>query len=229
MKSKFFKENRLYEKRKKGLNMLAQITPDARKNLAGWFKSLKEYPKLDIPLIRKLSDITGESAERIEESARTSFILLKKFAELEENIGFFFEDLRSLDVLDKPEYYDLLLEFFRTIESEAHRIFLLQRMNTTVGAGIPRLTESSMSSTIKPVYRYEFRYGEDNLTDYRPKPIGYVAAAQVAIRCEESIDIFAFQVDGDVLDRFISDLLALQREFKDAELTAKKLGKDISC
>ena len=86
-----------------------------------------------------------------------------------------------------------------------------------------------MCVVLKPVFESDFHYDEQSVIDYVPKLGGYVPAAQIQLTIEDNQNerrTLAFQLDEDILDRFLSDLLALQKEMKSMSDIVGKLPVD---
>ena len=80
-----------------------------------------------------------------------------------------------------------------------------------------------MSAMIKPVFPRKFEYGKDSLERYEPSPIGYCVVAQIELQKSDTAQVFSLQLDRENLDRFVTDLLALQAELVQMEKEAVRM------
>lgn len=74
-----------------------------------------------------------------------------------------------------------------------------------------------MTVAVKPVFDKDFNYGTDDITKYTPSLVNCTVVAHVSLEKGDCPQEFAFQVTKDKLDRFINELLALQKQMVLAE------------
>ncbi len=227
MKTQWLKKYKVEEKFFERFKTLVRLSDDTRASIIDWILKLDRIPRLDAEDLSDLVSKTGESLRKIADSVGATLTLLRRAGQFEEDVTAFIDDLRTLHVLEKDEDYEILRQFFEKLRSMVHTIFLFQRKEFSIIAGMPYLMNSSMAVSIKPVFRKSFDYGEDELPDYEPELVGYVPAGQIELKNSSSESHFCFQVDSDVLNRLISDLLALQMELKAASKTASQLENAI--
>jgi len=230
MRTKYFRESALSDDGKKNVKALASLPVEAVTYILNWLGNRKTYPRLDMADRLELAQLTGESGDTLVPSLSILKLFIDRLVSHGDDVGDFYADLKDLDVIEEGTSYDTLDIVFSRLPGITANFRLLRRRILTEGFGMPFLTGSSYTPAIKPVLQKSFEYGVDEISTYKPAPIGFTVVAQVELQNSDSGHIFAFQVNRDNFDRLIADLLALQAQMKlmeaEAEhLTAKYLEK----
>ena len=217
MKSRAFAQFRVSDENRKGYDSIAALSPETLEKLAAWFEQdkLRNYPVLLSSDLKALSDQTGASAETLRRAIQASDGFLRYMGQFADSPEALVDDLISLGVT--PNRSLPLTEFLRRLAPIAPKYYQFTRTSDVARGGCANLDDVTMTVAVKPVFDRDFRYGEDDITKYDPSVIGSVAVAQVSIERDDTRDRYSFQLTKDTLDRFITDLLAIQKEMVTAE------------
>lgn len=231
MRTRFFSEQWFDKSGKQGLQAVVGLSEDARSALLEWFRELDKDPRFDKSEIRDLVKRTRSPAELIARAVRTTHTVLTELARLGDRMEDFLEDLREVGDLPESFDYDSLNAYLLALAPEASRIHALRRFRSRANAGGAVLTGSSMVAALKPVYRKSYAFHEGDVTEYRPEVIGYVPVAQFELEVSPiggGTESLFFQLGSGNLERFIADVLAVQREFVQLAETANELNEKVS-
>jgi hypothetical protein len=198
---------------------------DCRLSFVSHWKELKDYPVLTESLIQDLAIKADENAQDIKDTLMITLLIIERLGETDDNVADFVEDLITNEFLSNDENGQIVKSFFSELESEKTRFFHFMRKEKAVERGASSLQRISMTAELKPVFNKEFKYGKDEIENYQPEIIGYVTTAQVQLGVSDKEEIFAFQVDTFLLNRLITDLLALQKEMKKLETVSHSLSE----
>lgn len=219
MKSKYFKQYTLNDDGKKNVGVLAGLSEKSLEILYEWFSGLKSYPWIDVPNLKLLSEKTGESAEIVRKAINAIDILAKRMGELGDTPEDLLSDIMALKILAQPS--PQLVQFLKKMSSISKSYYIMYRTNFVSRSGIPNLQSTTMSVAVKPIFDKDFTYNVDDITQYAPSLINCSAVAHVSLDRDDNETTFAFQLTKEDLDRFITDLLVLQKQLILAEETLK--------
>ena len=204
---------------KKNIGVLADLSEKTLDKLAVWFEEQKSHRQMDLADVKALSVSTGEGAETLRRAARGADILIERMGEYEDAPEDILADAVTLKILPKtsPE----LLAFLKRFAVQSKAYYLLSRTYRVARGGLPNLTGATMTVAVKPVFDKDFEYGTDDITKYSPSLVNCAVVAHFSLERGDCPQEFAFQVTKDTLDRFICDLLALQKQMVLAEEKVK--------
>lgn len=215
MRSRYFAEHTLGDVAKKNIGVLAGLSEKTLDKLAGWFEEQKTYRQIDLADVKTLSISTGEGADTLWRATQGADILIERMGEYEDAPEDILADAVSLKIL--PEMSPGLLTFLKRFAVRSKAYYLLSRTYRVARSGMPNLMGTAMTVAVKPVFDKDFNYGTDDITKYTPSLVNCAVVAQFNLESDGYLQDFAFQVTKDTLDKFISDLLALQKQMVLAE------------
>ena len=225
MKTKYFRENGLSKEGKENLSTLLGLSTSVLDNILDWFQARTYYPRFDHQDIGDVSSLTDESGDRIISAISILKLLISRIIAEDDPIENYRDDIVALGLVQESEQPKINLLFSR-LPAIVEKFRLFHRRTVAEGLGMPRLSGSSMSAAIKPIYGRTFRSGVDDLKTYDPIPMGYAVVAQILLeRDGREEEMFCFQMNRDNLNRFVSDLLALQAEVEKMHDSGERLSK----
>lgn len=224
MRTKYFKEASLSDDGKSNLRALATLSPECAEKIMNWFANQDTYPRFDVGERLTLAEITGESGDALTPSLSILRLFINRLAEHGDEVSAFYQDIKDLAIVDDEIGYQTLDVVVSRLPAVVKRFRFLIRRHATEMDGAPTLTGSSMSAAMKPVLPKKFRYNEDKIEDYTPRPLGYTVVAQIELQLSGQSQVFAFHMNSDNFDRFITDLLALQFEMRMLETKCSELN-----
>lgn len=216
MKTKYFQTISLSSAGKRRFKSLASLPQDARVALIKWVSELDTMPRVYGPVIKEIARCTGAPADILGDAVNIALDALSDLGKFGDSSDDFMADTRTCNLLDEDEQYSALAEFIEATLQYAQRIHLLNRVVRTEDSGAPLLRNTSSSVAIKPVFDHDFEYGLMDVSDYQPEVVQYTPVAQIELLLQNQSESVTFQVSEDTLDRFLSDLLALQAQMKSA-------------
>jgi len=219
MKSKYFKVYSLSEEGKKNIIVLANLSDELLEVIFSYLNDLKTYQPYEKSAILSLAEKTGESAERLRKAVFAADTFAKRMGELDDSAQDLYSDLVSLNILSQsiPQF----LRFLEKLSSISKKYYLLYRATDTSEGGVPNLSRTSMTVALKPVFDKDFVYGTNDIMKYSPQMINFAAVAHISIERDDCSQVFPFQVKKADLDKFITDLIVLQKQLIIAEQKIK--------
>lgn len=224
MRTKYFKEASLSDEGKSNLRALATLSPECAEKIMNWFANQKTYPRFDVSERLTLAEITGESGDTLTPSLSILRLFINRLVEHSDDVSAFYQDIKDLAIIDDAIGYQTFDVVFSRLPAVVKSFRFLIRRHAAEMDGAPNLTGSSMSAAMKLVLPKKFRYNEDKIEDYTPQPLGYTVVAQIELQLSGRDQVFAFHMNSDNFDRFITDLLALQCEMRMLETKCSELN-----
>lgn len=223
MKSKYFQAAGFSDDGIEKLKTVNSMNTKSIGIILDWFEKCEKYPKFYENTIIEISKKANISGHDCQQAVFLIKHIIDETIENDDNLEYFYEDIKKLQIIDdKKSYIGLDLLFSRLPKILEKFVFFI-RKRSAQHDGSPNLTYSSMTANIRPVYRKRFEYGEDNIKEYDPSPIGYCAVADIELKKSDNDEHFVFHADNDTLNMLVSDLLALQQELKRMTELSKKL------
>lgn len=226
MKSSLVQQLSFGEDARKAFESILSVKESTRQTIIDWFKDQKSRPVLNGSLFKELAIQTDESADDIRIILYVTRVILETLGEFDDRVDDFIFDLEERELLGKAGDYKKLKEFFSPLEGEKTRYYKFMQKERTAQKVMPDLRKVSSSSVLKPIIKKEFEYA-DGIENYSPEMIGVVITGQIGLTASDTDEQFLFQVDSYTLNRFIADLLALQKEMKQLEEIAQLLPETI--
>ena len=214
MLTKYFQKIRLTEVGKRRFKALASMPEDARGVLGQWLSELETMPQTLHLGIEKIASTTNVPAYVAGDAVHISLYTLSALGQFGDSVEDFIADAHVAKLLEDESQYSALEHFFAATLPYAKRIYNFDRVSETESNGAPLLRRTSTSVVIKPVFGQDFDYGKMQIADYHPNLINYTTVAQIELLLNSQSDSVAFQVSEGELDRFLSELLAVQAEMK---------------
>jgi len=221
LKSQYFKSYTMSDGVKKNIGKLAELSDETLDKLATWFEAQTCYPQFDFLERKTLSDETGESAETIRSAMNASIILLKRMGELADTPENLVADAIALNILPQPSLK--IVTFLKRLAPKSKDYLLFSRIQEVAKGGIPNLLHVSMTVAAKPIYDKDFTYGTDSIAEYDPSLVDYVVVAHISLENDNAPGACSFQLSQKDLDRFITDLLVLQKQMVMTEIKVKAI------
>ncbi|RJP56102.1 MAG: hypothetical protein C4541_13055 [Candidatus Auribacter fodinae] len=221
MKTKFFKEEMLGRKTREHFDILSSLSLDTTTKILGWLESLSKGPSITRKEVFYLSSITNESAENIMHALSAMIYCITIIAEGNDDIKDFYSDLKELKIINEKANYKSLDYFFSNLDSVVTKFQFFIRESHSANRGMPSLDRVSATAAMRPIYARDFSYDDDSLDTYKPNCIGLCVVAEIMLSTEDPDSFLSFQLNSEGLDRFISQLLAVQCQLKQMQEFAK--------
>jgi hypothetical protein len=165
---------------------------------------------------------TGESAEKIRGAMAATSLFLKRMGQFADTPEALVADAITLKILPQPSLK--LITFLKRLAPKSTDFYLFSRIQEAEKGGIPSLTFSSMTVAAKPIYDKDFTYGTDSITEYDPSLVDYVVVAHISLEKDNFPPAFSFQLSQIDLDKFITNLLVLQKQMVMTEMKVKEIA-----
>jgi len=223
MRTRTLRGHWLSDEGRRNLRILADLPDSARGKLIGWLPKWETFPTIGEKEYKYLVEETGETPEAVVRSLGLMRDFIVWLAENEDDRG---EDLYK-DLVEHPAdcgEADLtsLKQMFEQLDPIVGRHRISIKRQASLLGGAPTLKSASLQPIIKPVSNRPFDSKSQRLEDYKPELIDYCVAVQVELETSADGHV-AFQMDMATFDRFITDLLALQSEAREAKSVVEQL------
>ncbi len=216
MKSRLLKEMRLSKIQRRRIGTLSKLDKKSRTALTNYIKSIDELPIFTKETLRNISDKVGLSADEVYDAISAIRTLAWGVTKCEDSFGDVVSDLKTIDVI-KEDQVDALVSILSSLSEKCSALFEKERKLESIYDGALGLTRTNASVCMKPVFKERYSYDKQKVTEYEPHLMGFVPAVQIKLTAEDDASnetFVTFQVSEEVLDRFISDLLSLQKELR---------------
>jgi hypothetical protein len=211
MKTKFFQKVRLSDKGKEQIQTLANLSAEKREALVDWFSTIHTYPNNLPREAEKIANKIKSTSSELLDSISITFFIFGKIGEYKDDVGDFILDIENIVSLNDEEKQNIS-EYLGRISKYSDGIFSAYRKNNLQCLGAPILQNYEFSISIKPIFSKAFVYGEDVITNYNPKVVGFVPMIEMELYSSGSAGSFSCECEEAELNEIIAALLSIQAQ-----------------
>lgn len=223
MRTQYFQKIRLSEAGKRRFTALVNLPDETRVKLIEWIAELETIPRVYSTIIQSIAGSTKAPADKVADAINIALDVVSDLGKFNDKVEDFIKDAQDAGLIDGDKQYNALSEFLKAACPHGRKIYLLERVYSAENSGGAILRHSSTSVAIKPVFDEDFEYGSMDITKYNPAIVKYTPTAQVELSIDNRAETVTFQLAEESLDRFLSDLLALQAQIKATREVLEKM------
>jgi len=226
MKTKFVKNSNIYKDFKKDLLTLIESVKLHFDSYVNFFLTLNKpisYPTM----IKEFTSSTNESFSLACDSIYAVNFILDQLSTNRDTIEDFLFDIKEMNVIKSEEDFELFNKFFIELHPALVRYIKISKIAFATNSTLPGLKATEMSVSIRPIFDKDFSYSEDDITTYIPSPNLLIPVVQIQLWLSENNDNFSFQLNGVQFDQYITELLALQSQFKETSKLVDNINNSL--
>lgn len=224
MESRFFKKYTLEKRDIDGMVALTELPDTILGKIHEWFLKGELGFRITTQAIRSIcgEDSDEQLIKSVAYAVSATREMLRCLGDLGETSETFLQALKQKEIIKDIDdiKWQKLNKYFSKLDQVAREVYVSGVTHVTESRSSPILLGSNATINIRPVFERHFDQEKNSIKDYSPQAAAFTVVGLLEILIDDGQgepESKSFQVTPDALEKFITDLLVLQKELNYAD------------